>query len=308
MAQSRSALVAQGSRHRGARRVAAHAAPQSVVQTNRADDRPCQHPHPRHGVAQREDRLLVDAGGLAREVQATLAVRPAAAPGRHDRHPAAAVVAGPGDAERDGLAERVAVRHADEVDAAAPRERVPLPESRVQLHQPEGTVPGVPLELGLRDAVVADGREQAARELDGLVRPARLSNPTGAEAGRHLGELAAAERPRHRRPAAVREGADRPQGVVAAGHDLLQQQVVARGVPALPGREQLLGAVRLQHRPALAGLEGDADGRLDDGRIAQLGGGALGRGPVVREPGRRHRHAGAAGRLDLGCAWPAAGR
>ncbi len=265
-----------------------------------ADHRPGQHAHPGHGVAEREDRLLDQPGRLPREVQAALAVRPAAAPRRHHRHPAAAVVARPGDGGADGLAERVGVGHADEVDAAAPRERVPLPESRVQLHQPEGTVPGVPLELGLRDPVVADGREQAARELDGLVRPARLANPTGAEAGRHLGELAAAERARHGRPAAAREGADRPQRVVAAGHDLLHQQVVALGVrraprpPAAPP-----GRLRLHHRPALARLEGDADGRLDDRRVAQLGRGALGAGAVVREPRRRHGHAGAARGLDL---------
>ena len=66
---------------------------------------------PGTGSRRREDRLLVDARGLAREVQAALAVRPAAAPGRHHRHPAAPVVARAGDRGADRLAERVAVGH-----------------------------------------------------------------------------------------------------------------------------------------------------------------------------------------------------
>ena len=138
------------------------------------------------GTGSRSDRIGSSSTprGLARPGAAGVSpCGPAAAPGGHHRHPALAVVPGARDRRSPTGRRARGVRHGDEVDAAAPRERVPLPESRVQLHQPEGTVPRVLLELGLRDAVVAHGLEQAARERDGLVGPARLSDPTACRSG-----------------------------------------------------------------------------------------------------------------------------
>ena len=99
-----------------------------------------------------------------------------------------------GDDAADLLTAGRAVAEADEVDAAAPRERVPLPGAQVDLDQPVRAVARVALELDLGDAVEAASAQELIGVGDGLVGPARLADPAGAEDRRTLHELSTAER------------------------------------------------------------------------------------------------------------------
>ena len=151
------------------------------------------------------------AGSGSRDVERALdraAARSRAAPGAAACPPAAPRAGAPprrpsggrraAGPERTGAlraAEHVEVGDARQVDAAGARQAVPLPEARVHLHQLEAPVARIEPELGLRDAVEAERREQRERLLDDVLAPARLAHAAGAEAARHLHELAPAEEP-----------------------------------------------------------------------------------------------------------------
>ena len=94
-----------------------------------------------------------------------------------------------------------------QVDAARRRERVPLPEPRVDLHQLEASVARVALELDLRQAVAAERAQQLAARVDDLVDPDGLAEPRGADSGRRLD--AACGRRRGRAARATRSGTRR---------------------------------------------------------------------------------------------------
>ena len=105
----------------------------------------------------------------------------------------------------------------------AASERVPLPETRVDLHQLEPAVARIALELHLRQAEVAERVQQAQRRVDGLLHPDGLADAARADAGRRLPQLAAGEDAE--RPAvAPQVAADGVERVVAAGNQLLHHR------------------------------------------------------------------------------------
>ena len=181
----------------------------------------------RHETARLHDRRqrIADVERALDGVRArSRAARGAAAcpPARDARRCAAATTQrrpscyGPGADGALRPAEHVEVGDARQVDAARPRQAVPLPEARVHLHQLEAPVARIEPELRLRDAVEPERLQQRQRLLDDVVAPARLAHAAGAEAARHLHELAPAEQP-ERGPGGVRVGADRPERRVVAG-------------------------------------------------------------------------------------------
>ena len=196
------------------------------------------------------------------------ALLPRGAQVRGGDHPAAAVVL---RARAHGpllAAQHVEVGDARKVHAAGARQPVPLPEPGIHLHQLEAPVARVQPELGLRDAVVAERREQRECLLDDVLAPARLAHAAGAEAARHLQELAPAEQP-ERRAGGIRVRAHRPQRRVVARDHLLQQRLAVGG--AAPGLEQLGRRLADDHGPPEAPLERDRIAGLDDRRVGERG-------------------------------------
>ena len=189
---------------------------------------------------------------------------------RRRSDPAPPIVRGPRLDRRRRPADRVQVGDAGQVDPAGARQPVPLPEPRVDLHQLEPPIALVEPELGLRDAVVAERLEQRERLLDGVVAPARLADPAGAEAPRHLRQLAPAEHA-ERPPLCARVGADGPERVVGARDHLLHERSRIAGLA--PSRHELIEVRADEHRPAVAPLERDRVARLDQCWKGQLGGG-----------------------------------
>src|SRR5436305_1167054 len=130
-------------------------------------------------------------------------------------------------------AKRIASVHAS---APAPREG-----PRVDLHQLEGTVARVALELPLREAVERERAQQLQALLDDLVHPERLADAAGADARRRLSQLAPTEEA-ERLAVGAQVRAERVELVVAARDQLLHERLVRLGL-----RVGLLGV-----RPGLA--------------------------------------------------------
>src|SRR5438034_1084744 len=96
---------------------------------------------------------------------------------------ATAALLDPGEME-ERLGDDVAVCDPRQVDAACRGEPVPLPEARIDLHQLEAAVAGIPLELDLGEAVEAERAQQPERRLDDLLDPDRLADAARADSGR----------------------------------------------------------------------------------------------------------------------------
>ena len=125
---------------------------------------------------------------------------------------------------RRRVAEEVCVRDARQVDAARAREAVPLPEARVDLHQPEAAVARVTLELDLREPEVVERLSSRSAASTASWAQTRLADTTRPDAARRrLPQLASGEDAE--RAAVAREVApDRVQRVVAAGYVVLDDR------------------------------------------------------------------------------------
>jgi len=164
---------------------------------------------------------------------------------------------------------------------------VPLPEAWIDLHQLVAAVPRVPLELHLREAEVLELVQEVKRRLDDLFHPDGLADTAGADSGRGLPQLAAAE-DAERRTGPRDVAADGVERVVAARDELLhhRRELLRAHVRVF----RLLHRVAAEGLPAEALLEADRMLRLDEDREADL----LRRGAgIVRRP-----RVARAGRVD----------
>ena len=197
----------------------------------------------------------------------------------------------------DRLADRVAVGHLHQVDAARRRQRVPLPQARVHLHQPQRAVARVALVLDLRDAVESERVQQAAGAVDRLVVPLGDPDPARADPGRRLEQLAAAEDARH---AAVRIDVA-PDGPQASRRrpGICSWSIGANSAPSRYAAISSLGRFGDDERDPVPPLEPRALRRLHDGRVTddlgRLGGCVL----VRRVERRGQEHPGTPCRVVL---------
>src|SRR4051812_11452737 len=163
---------------------------------------------------------------------------------------------------------------------------MPLPQPRVDLHQPVSAVAGVALELDLREAGMAELAEEPQSLVDDLLDPDRFADTARSDPRRGLPELAAAEEAE--RLAVRREvAAERVELIVATGDQLLNEGLVLIGLHE--GLLDLGAGLAAERLAAEAPLEALCRRRLHEHRIAELVRGRAGRRPPRHGDPRRLR-------------------